>query len=126
MTTRSFLARGEAVPSRGSIRLQGHYLPETIASPGPFVRGILLADYAGGFFCFGLAFADAAVTALALLEFDEGIEQAGAAEIGPERFCHENFGVGNLPEQEIADAHLAAGADEQVRVRQAAGVQMTR
>jgi hypothetical protein len=33
------------------------------------------------------------------------------AEIRPERGRDDEFGVGNLPEQEVAHAHLAAGAD---------------
>src|ERR1035437_8676840 len=38
------------------------------------------------------------------------------AKIRPERRRDDQFGVGYLPEQEIAHAHLAARADEQIRV----------
>ena len=39
------------------------------------------------------------------------------------RSNHE-LGVGQLPEEEVRDAHLAAGADQQVRVGQARGVEV--
>jgi hypothetical protein len=41
-----------------------------------------------------------------------------------ERLGNIQLGVGDLPEQEIADAHLAGGADEQVRIGQAGRVQV--
>src|SRR6266550_1142426 len=56
----------------------------------------------------------AAVAALARLEVDDGLEQVAAAEIGPEHFGDVNLGVRDLPQQEIRDAQLAAGADQKV------------
>jgi hypothetical protein len=59
---------------------------------------------------------DGAIAAFALLEIEEGFQEACAVEIGPERFGDENFSVCDLPEKEIADAHFAGGANEEVRV----------
>src|ERR1700734_3127985 len=86
----------------------------------------LLAHYAGGGFGVGLAFADAAVAAFAFLKLDESFEQTGAAEVRPQRFRDENLGVGNLPEEKIADAHFAAGANQQVGIGQAVCIHVTR
>src|SRR5712664_969997 len=73
-----------------------------------------------------LAFANATVTALAFLEFQQGLQQPRAVEIRPEGFCDENLRIRNLPEQKIAHAHLAAGTDQQIGVRQAFRVQVPR
>ena len=54
---------------------------------------------------------DAAVAPLALLEVDDGLEQVAGAEVRPQRVGHPDLGVGDLPEQEVADPHLAAGPD---------------
>src|SRR5262245_36000752 len=54
----------------------------------------------------------------------ERVVELQFAEIGPERLRHQQFGVGDLPEQKIADAHFAAGADEQVRIGQVGGVEV--
>ena len=43
--------------------------------------------------------------------------ERGGIEIGPQRVGEIELGVGELPQQEIADALLAAGADEEVRLR---------
>src|SRR5580765_5331305 len=48
---------------------------------------------------------------------DRGIE-VGRVEVRPEHVGKDQFGVGELPEQEVAHAFLAAGADEQVQRRQ--------
>ena len=69
---------------------------------------------------------DGAVTAFAFLVVEEGFEEASAIEIGPERVGDKNFGVGDLPEEEIADAHLAAGSDQQVGIREVGGVEVAR
>src|SRR5687768_10979670 len=58
----------------------------------------------------------AAVTALARLEVDDGFEEMAAAEVRPEHLGHVDLGVGDLPEQEVRHAQLAAGADEQVGI----------
>src|ERR1700686_346412 len=67
-----------------------------------------------------------AVAAFAFLKFHERFEQAGAVEVGPQCFADVHFGVGNLPQQEIAYAHFPAGANEQIWIGQAFGVQITR
>ena len=59
---------------------------------------------------------NSAKTAVPLGVFLQRGEKLRLAEIRPERRRDDQFGVGNLPEQKIADAHLAAGADEQVGV----------
>src|SRR5690349_11431392 len=43
--------------------------------------------------------------------------QRGGVEVRPQRFGEVQLAVGELPEQEVADALLAAGADEQVGLR---------
>src|SRR5580658_5121159 len=58
--------------------------------------------------------------------FLQRLEKLRLAEIGPERGGDDQFRVGNLPQQKIADAHLAAGANEKVRVRIMAGVKVLR
>src|ERR1700751_2653629 len=65
-----------------------------------------------------------AVTALALLVLRNALEQVMAAEIRPQRGCDIDLCVGQLPEQEVAEPHLPAGAHDQVRVRQVPGVEM--
>src|SRR5260221_10478507 len=64
------------------------------------------------------------VAALARLEVDDRLEQVTAAEVGPENLGDVNFCVGDLPEEEIRDAQLAAGADEQVGVDDPGGVEV--
>src|ERR1700746_4025085 len=71
-------------------------------------------------------FREAAVAALAFLKIEQGLVKLGAAEIGPKSFGDINFGIGYLPQEEIADAHFAAGANQQVGIRQSGGVEMLR
>src|SRR5262245_6362937 len=59
---------------------------------------------------------DAAVATVAFLIGDDGLEQMASPEIGPERLGDPDLGVCNLPEEEVADAHLAARPDEQVGI----------
>src|SRR5439155_12597500 len=59
---------------------------------------------------------DAAVPAIALLVRNDCFEEVAPPEIGPQRFADPNLRVGNLPEQEVADAHLAARADQQIGI----------
>ena len=44
-------------------------------------------------------------------------------EVGPEGLGDVEFGVGRLPQQEVAQAVLAAGADQQVRVGHIGGIE---
>ena len=48
------------------------------------------------------------------LKIENGAQQLEAIEIGPERVGNVKLGVSNLPEEEIADAHFAGSADEQI------------
>src|SRR4051794_34339177 len=52
----------------------------------------------------------------AFAELAQSLLQGGGIEIGPALGSHPQLGIGYLPEQEIADAHLASGADQQIRV----------
>src|SRR6266850_1535664 len=60
---------------------------------------------------------DAAVAAVALLVGDDGFEQMAAAEVGPERLGDPDLGIRDLPQQEVAHAHLAARANQQIGIR---------
>ena len=45
-------------------------------------------------------------------------------ECGKQRFREVHLGIGHLPQHEVADTHLATGADEQVGVGQACGAEV--
>src|SRR5262245_21587928 len=62
-----------------------------------------------------------AEAALAPLEVIQCLQVLPLAEVGPQRVGDVQLAVGDLPEIEVADAHLAAGADQQVRVGDAGG-----
>src|SRR5690606_555703 len=71
--------------------------------PG-FGRQIVLADHQ-----------PATEAALAGGKGRNGALQIGFAEVGPVGIAEIQLGVGNLPQQEIADALLASGTDQQIR-----------
>src|SRR5271163_135517 len=71
----------------------------------------------------GEAVAETAVAAFAALEVGDGFEQMHPAEVGPEAVGDKDLGVGDLPEQEVRDALLAAGADDQIGIGHACGVE---
>src|SRR5471030_3005624 len=71
----------------------------------------------------GLA-ADAAIAPLAPPELGDSFLEMGLVEVGPQRVDEHQLGVGALPEQEVADALLAAGADQQVGIGNAGGQQL--
>lgn len=86
----------------------------------------------GGYFFGGLevvevfvgeAFAEATESALAMLVGVDGLEQVKAVEVGPEAVGDEDLGVGDLPEEEVGDALLAGGADDEVGVGHVRGVE---
>ena len=64
----------------------------------------------------------AAKAAVALLIIENGVQQIGAPEIRPQRFGDVQLGIGDLPQQEIADAHFAGGPDQKIGIGQAGGV----
>src|ERR1044072_4083721 len=51
----------------------------------------------------------------------DGAMKAGFGAVRPEDIANVKLGVADLPEEIIADAHLAGGADEQVGVGHAGG-----
>src|SRR5512138_1097041 len=59
------------------------------------------------------------VAALALLEVEDRLEEVALAEVGPQRGSHPDLAVGDLPEQEVRDAHLPGRPNEKVGVRNA-------
>jgi hypothetical protein len=69
---------------------------------------------------------DGAVAAFAFLIIEKGFEEARAIEIGPESFGDKDFSVGDLPKKEVADAHFAAGANEEIGIGKIGGVEMSR
>ncbi len=68
-------------------------------------------------------FAEAAEAAFAALVVGDGFEEMDAAEVGPEAVGDEDLGVGDLPEEEVGDALLAGGADDEVGVGHVRGVE---
>ena len=58
----------------------------------------------------------AAEAPLAALEIGDGRAQIVGAEIGPQRIDEAQLGVGRLPQQEVGQPLLAAGADDKVDV----------
>src|SRR5438046_3744938 len=71
----------------------------------------------------GMAMSHPTEAAVAALVVGDGAIEIRGAEVGPERRRHPELGIGDLPQQEVRDAHLAARADEQVGIRQALGVE---
>jgi hypothetical protein len=67
---------------------------------------------------------DPAEAALAALVVEQGRQQGRLIEIGPEHIGDVQLGVGQLPEQEVADPLLTAGADQQVGIGLAGGVEL--
>ena len=57
-------------------------------------------------------------------EGGQGLVVALHIEVRPQHLGEEKLGVGTLPQHEVAQPHLAAGADHQVDVRLARGVQV--
>ena len=59
---------------------------------------------------------DGAEFAGAFLVGEDGVEELAFVEFGPRGVGDDEFGVGGLPDKEIAPAHLAGGADHEVRL----------
>src|SRR5205085_122577 len=76
-------------------------------------------------FALGLL-AGAAETALPALEFVDRVEELPLAEVRPKRVRDVDLGVSDLPQEEVADAHLAAGTDQEIRVGDAGGAERRR
>ncbi len=60
-----------------------------------------------------------AEAALAPLEAGDGREEVVRGEVGPEAVEEGELGVGGAVEEEVGEAELAAGADDEVRVAHA-------
>ena len=61
----------------------------------------------------------AAEATMAAGELEERGVEGVRSEVGPERLGEVELGVGRLPDQEVRQALLAAGPDDEVRVGQA-------
>src|SRR5438874_4994045 len=57
-------------------------------------------------------------------ELRESLKQLLAPEVGPAYRCRIVLGIGCLPQQEIAEAHLASRPDDQVEIRQTRCIQV--
>src|SRR4051812_36519594 len=66
---------------------------------------------------------DGAVSPVALVELSDCIFQITLREIGPQRIDEDQFGIGRLPQKEIADPLLSTGPDKQVRIGNVTGQQ---
>jgi len=53
----------------------------------------------------------------------ERLEELRLAEIGPQHVREGELGIGRLPEKEVADAELPAGADDEVGIGNPRGVE---
>src|ERR1700728_3626474 len=115
-SVRQFPGRRRLMARRTYVRRTWNQGRCNSACGNPNLRGII--------FHFTAVFADAAVTTLAGLKVCDGLEQVNAAEVGPVALGDEDFGVGDLPEQEVGDAQLARGTDQQVGIGHVRGVEM--
>src|SRR5262249_25469790 len=52
-------------------------------------------------------------------------KEVAFVEVRPKRISDVNLSISNLPQQEIAYAHLAAGSDQQVRIGQRTSVKIS-
>src|SRR5262245_43327182 len=58
-----------------------------------------------------------------LLELGHRLVEVARAEVRPEHGGDEELGVGDLPQEEVRDPHLAAGADHEIRVGNVGGIE---
>src|SRR5215475_2709968 len=73
----------------------------------------------------GVVLVQTAVAAFTLLVLSNALEQMHSAEVRPQCRSYVNLGVRQLPQEKVTQAHLAAGAHDQVRIGQVLGVKMT-
>ena len=69
---------------------------------------------------------NSAKPAVAPAIFFQRCKELRSFEIRPEGRRDDKFRVADLPQEKVAHAHFAAGANEQVRVRHVAGPEMVR
>src|SRR4029079_15815431 len=75
------------------------------------------AEFAGGSPPGHRRLFDAAIPSIALLIRENRLEEVLLAEVWPQRIGDPDFSVSNLPEEEVADPHLAARPYQQIRIR---------
>src|SRR4029453_10217550 len=63
---------------------------------------------------------------IALLELGHRDAELARAEVRPQDRRHPQLGVGDLPQQEVGEALLATGTDQQVGIGHAVGVERAR
>src|SRR5688572_3885694 len=61
---------------------------------------------------------------LATSELSHGTLQFFLAEVGPVQRCRPVFGIGSLPDQEVAEPHLPGRPDDEIRIAHTLGVQV--
>ena len=74
----------------------------------------------------GNLFTDESESALAVLVVQHGLEQMLLLEIGPQHVGEPKLCIRDLPQQEVADALLTTGANEQFGVRHTGGGEVLR
>ena len=67
---------------------------------------------------------EATVASSSAFEFGNRGVEVGFAEVGPEFWRDVEFGVAELPEEKIGEAHFTGRADEQVRIGPFCGVEV--
>src|SRR5437763_13559189 len=72
----------------------------------------------------GIRMIQRAKSSIARCERADRVVQIVFGKIRPEDVADVQLGVADLPEEIVADAHLAGGADEQIRVGCAGGVEV--
>src|SRR5262245_5201001 len=66
---------------------------------------------------------DPAVAAVTLLIREDRFQKVLLAEVRPQRVGDPDLGIRDLTQQEVADAHLAARPDQEIRIRLTGGVE---
>ena len=65
-----------------------------------------------------------AIAPIPFLIVGDTFKQVRSTKLGPQRGRHINFRVSKLPKQKIAQPHLAAGSDHQIRIRKMRRIKM--
>ena len=94
----------------------------------------MVLDFGGDFFSglevvevfVGKGFAEATEASFAALVGGDGFKEMETVEVGPETVGDEDLGVGDLPEEEVGDALLAGGTNNQIGIGHVPGVEGAR
>src|SRR5439155_22806231 len=73
---------------------------------------------------YGTSSGDVAEAPLAPLVVEDSVEQVAPGDVGPEHGRHVQLGVGELPQEEVRDAQLARGANQQIRIAPGSSVEL--